>query len=218
MYFAEDIIYCDEEYQALSETFRAQVTFQQFVSIKNPRWSKDEVALWAKKMEEVNYWSRIPKENRAKAVREVDTSPHASRLKGAQIESTTVRSRELCHSCKEIWEMDHRCRGKGRVHYIEVHYDSDEEDVYEDVALDASSEQSQDSWASDGLLESWDDNACALVSQSYSVEDSTLHHSSDTCEDPARETPRHEEDRRLDDLPLDVGMGHAWGIMFLLWS
>jgi hypothetical protein len=40
---AEEIVYCNEEYQALSETFRAQVTFQQFVSIKNPRWSKDEV-------------------------------------------------------------------------------------------------------------------------------------------------------------------------------
>ena len=37
MDFAEDIIYCDEEYQALIETFKARVTFQQFVSIKNPR-------------------------------------------------------------------------------------------------------------------------------------------------------------------------------------
>ena len=53
--FAKEIIYCDEEYQALSETFKAQVTLQQFVSIKNPRWSKYEVALWTKKMEEVNY-------------------------------------------------------------------------------------------------------------------------------------------------------------------
>jgi hypothetical protein len=26
--FAEEIIYCNEEYQTLSETFRAQVTFQ----------------------------------------------------------------------------------------------------------------------------------------------------------------------------------------------
>jgi len=92
------------------------------------------------------------------------------------------------------------------VYYIEVQYDSDEEDVCEDVALDASSDQSQDSWALDGLLESWDDNACGLVSQSYSVEDSTFHHSSDTCEDPARETPRHEEDRILGDPPLDVDM------------
>jgi len=82
MAIAEEIIYHDMEYHALSETFRAQVTFQQFVSIKNPRWSKDDVALWAKKMEEVNYWSRRAEENRAKEVRKVDRSPHASRLKG----------------------------------------------------------------------------------------------------------------------------------------
>jgi hypothetical protein len=57
--FCREIIYCDEEYYTLSETFRAQVTFQQFVSIKNPRWSKDEVTHWAKKMEEIHYWSNI---------------------------------------------------------------------------------------------------------------------------------------------------------------
>jgi hypothetical protein len=79
--FAEEIIYCDEEYYALSETFRAQVTFQQFVSIKNPRWNKDEVANWAKKMEETHYWSSIVEETRAKAVNEVDTSLPASRWK-----------------------------------------------------------------------------------------------------------------------------------------
>jgi hypothetical protein len=83
MHFAEDIIYCDEEYQALIETFKAQVTFQQFVSIKNPRWSKDDFALWVNKIEEVNYWGRKAEENRAKAVRKVDTSPHVSGLKGA---------------------------------------------------------------------------------------------------------------------------------------
>jgi hypothetical protein len=135
MAIVEEIIYCDMEYQALSETFRAQVTFQQFVSIKNPRWSKDDIAVWAKKIAEVNYWRRKVEESRAKTVRKVDTSPHASGLKGAQIEPTTIRSRELCYSCKKPWEPDHRCRGKGRVHYIEVHYDSDDEDVYEDAGL-----------------------------------------------------------------------------------
>jgi hypothetical protein len=80
---AEEIIYCDMEYQVLSETFRAQVTFQQFVSIENPRWSKDDIAVWAKKIEEVNYWRRKAEENRAKTVRKVDTSPPASGLKGA---------------------------------------------------------------------------------------------------------------------------------------
>jgi hypothetical protein len=76
---------------------------------------------------------------------------------------------EIFHSCKEPWESDHRCRGKGRVHYIEVNYDSDEEDVYEDVTVYASLEQSQDSYASDGNLESQDDSTCSLVSRSYSV-------------------------------------------------
>jgi hypothetical protein len=192
MAFAEEIIHCDIEYQALSETFRAQVTFQQFVSIKNPRWSKDDVALWAKKIEESKYWRRKAIENRAKAVREIDTLPHVSR--------------ELCYNCKEPWEPDHRCRGKGRVHYIEVHYDSDEEDEYEDEALDASLEQSQDSCAFDGQLDGQDDSACSLASLSGSVEDSTLQHSGDTCEDSYVLAPRHDEIRRLDDLPLGVDM------------
>jgi hypothetical protein len=80
---------------------------------------------------------RKAEENRDKKVKKVDTSPPASELKGEQIDSTTIRSKELCYSYKEPWEPDHRCRGKGRMHYIEVHYDSDLEDVYEDVALDA---------------------------------------------------------------------------------
>jgi len=148
-------------------------------------------------MEEVNSWSKRAEEIGSKAVKKVDPSPYASR--------------ELCYSQKEPWEPDHRCRGKGRVQYIAVHYDSDEEDMYKDVSLDASLENSQDSYTSNGLLESQDDSSCALVSRSYSVEDSTLHHSSDTCEDPARATPRQEEDRKLDDLPLDVGMRSCVG-------
>ena len=150
MYFAEEIICCDEEYQYLSETFMAQVTFQQFVSIKNPRWSKDEVTHWAKMMEEIHYWSSITEENRAKEGKEVDTSLPASRWKEARIEPTPIRSRELCYSCKEPWEPDHRCRGKRRVHYTKVHYDNDEEDKYEDEALDASLDHSQDSYTFDG--------------------------------------------------------------------
>jgi hypothetical protein len=53
--------------------------------------------------------------------------------------------------------------------------------------------------------------ACALVSRSDSVEDSTLHHSGDTCEDSAVAAPRHEEDRRLGDPPLDVDMRSCMG-------
>jgi hypothetical protein len=49
---AREIVYCEREYYALSERFRAQVTFQQFVSIKNHRWSKDEVTHWVNIVEE----------------------------------------------------------------------------------------------------------------------------------------------------------------------
>ena len=64
-----------------------------------------------------------------------------------------------------------------------MHYNSDEEDVYEDEALDASLEQSQDSCAFDG-------------------------HSDDqgACEGANVFTLRHDEIQRLDDLPLNVDM------------
>jgi hypothetical protein len=44
--FARETVLCEWEYYALSEGFRAQITLQQFISIKNPRWSKDEVTWW----------------------------------------------------------------------------------------------------------------------------------------------------------------------------
>jgi hypothetical protein len=135
--FAKEIIYCDKEYYAPSETFKTQVTFQQFVSIKNPRWSKNEVTHWAKKMEEIHYWSSIAEENRAKEGKEIDTSLPASRWKEAHIEPTPIRCRELCYSCKVPWEPDHRCRGKGKVHIVEVHYDSEDEEMHEDATIDA---------------------------------------------------------------------------------
>jgi hypothetical protein len=81
------------------------------------------------------------------------------------------------------WEPDHIYRGNRRVHYTEVHYDNDEEDEYEDEALDASLEQSQDSCAFVGQLDGHDDSACSLASLSNNIEDSTRQHSGDTCED-----------------------------------
>ena len=55
------------------------------------------------------------------------------------------RRKKLCFSCKEPWEPGHRCMGKGKVHYIEVVSDSDEEeDVGEqerDVEQDSGTEQ-----------------------------------------------------------------------------
>jgi hypothetical protein len=39
--FVREIVCFEWEYYALSEGFRAQVTLQQFISIKIPRWRKD---------------------------------------------------------------------------------------------------------------------------------------------------------------------------------
>jgi hypothetical protein len=105
--FARDVVCCEWEYYDLSEGFRAQVTFQQYLSMNNPRWSKDEVTYWVNKKEE--YRAEI------------------ARWREAQSNPTPIRSRQLCYSCKVPWEPDHRCRGKGKKHIIEVHYDSDDE-------------------------------------------------------------------------------------------
>jgi hypothetical protein len=39
-----------------------------------------------------------------------------------------LRRKQLCYTCKEPWEPGHRCMGKGKIHYIEVLSDSEEED------------------------------------------------------------------------------------------
>jgi hypothetical protein len=50
------------------------------------------------------------------------------------------------------------------------------------------------------------DSACPSSSPSSNVEDSTLQHSSDTCKDSYVLALRHDEIRRLDDLPIGVDM------------
>ena len=143
LYFARESVFCEREYCALSEGTRVQLTFQQFVSIKNPRWSKDEVTHWAKKMEEIHYWRSIAKE----------TFPPTSGLTRAQINPTPIRCREFCYSCKVPWEPDHRCKGKGKVHIVEVHYDNEDEEMHVNATIDAYLEQSDkasDSCASEG--------------------------------------------------------------------
>ena len=72
--------------------------------MKNPRWSTDEITFWVNKAME--YMAR----------EEVWRNP------------TPISSTQLCYSCKVPWEPYHRCRGKGKKHIIEVHYDSDDED------------------------------------------------------------------------------------------
>jgi hypothetical protein len=187
--FARGIVECEREYQTLNEILKKLITFQQFVSIKNPSWSKDEVT----------HWVGVAEENRARA----------SRWREAQINPTPIRSRELCYSCKEPWEPNHRCRGKGKVHIVEVHYDSEDEELREDATIDTYLEQSNeasDSCAFEGQLDGQDDNTCSLSFPSGSVEDSTLQHSGDTCEDSHVLTQRYDETRRSNDLPLGVGM------------
>jgi hypothetical protein len=36
--------------------------------------------------------------------------------------------KKLCFSCRDPWVPEHRCMGKGQIHYIEVESGSEEED------------------------------------------------------------------------------------------
>jgi hypothetical protein len=83
-------------------------------------------------------------------------------------------------------EPDQKCRGKGKVHIVEVHYNNVDEEMHEDETIYAYLEQSNeasDSCASQGQLDGHDDRACALAVLSDSVEHSIVQHSGDTCED-----------------------------------
>jgi hypothetical protein len=66
--------------------------------------------------------------------------------------------------------------------------------------------EASDSCAFEGQLDEQDDSACPSSSPSGNVEDSTLQHSGDTCEDSYVLALRHDEIRRLDDLPMGVDM------------
>jgi hypothetical protein len=66
--------------------------------------------------------------------------------------------------------------------------------------------EASDSCAFEGQLDGQDDSACPSSSPSGNVEDSTLQHSGDTCEDSYVLALRHDEIRRLDDLPMGVDM------------
>jgi hypothetical protein len=48
----------EREYQIINEILKELITFQQFVSFKNPSWSKDEVT----------HWVGVAEETRARAV------------------------------------------------------------------------------------------------------------------------------------------------------
>jgi hypothetical protein len=188
--FVREIVFCEREYYALSEGTRAQLTFQRFVSIKNPRWSKDEVT----------HWVNIAEENRATTIR----------WREAQINPKPIRSRQRYYICKVPWEPDHRCRGRGKKHIIEVLYDSYDE-VCEDAMIYAYLVQSDDASdsctkASDSgtledsdpcaLEEQWDGqdaSTCVSIVISHSVDDLTPQQSGDTSGDSHVLAPRPDE-------------------------
>jgi hypothetical protein len=98
-----------------------------------------------------------------KSDKEVDTSWPTSGLTGAQMEPTPIRCMERCYSCKVPWKPNHRCRGKGKVHIVEEHYDSEDEEMHVNATIDAYLEQfdkASGPCTSEGQLDGQDDNAC----------------------------------------------------------
>jgi hypothetical protein len=112
------------------------------------------------------------------------------------------------------WELDHRCRGKGKRHIIEVHYDNEDEEMRDDATIDSYLEQFEEASDScalvevsdscklgedsdhcglEGQLDGHDDNAYALAVISHSVDDLILQHSGDTGKDSHLLAPRHDE-------------------------
>jgi hypothetical protein len=139
---------CEIEYHALCERLGPLITLQKFISMKNPSWSEDEVT----------YWTSIAEGGRARA----------TRWKEAQRNPTPIRSTQLCYSCKVPWEPDHRCRGKGKKHIIEVHYDSDDEDSEQS---DDDSDSCTEASDSDSTSEDSDDDSCTEVSDACTLEE-----------------------------------------------
>jgi hypothetical protein len=139
---------CEIEYHALCERLGPLITLQKFISMKNPSWSEDEVT----------YWTSIAEGGRARA----------TRWKEAQRNPTPIRSTQLCYSCKVPWEPDHRCRGKGKKHIIEVHYDSDDEDSEQS---DDDSDSCTEASDSDSTSEDSDDDSCTEASDACTLEE-----------------------------------------------
>jgi hypothetical protein len=75
---------------------------------------------------------------------------------------------QLCYSCKVPWEPDHRCRGKGKKHIIEVHYDSDDEDSDQS---DDDSDSCTEASDSDSTSEDSDDDSCTEAMDACTLEE-----------------------------------------------
>jgi hypothetical protein len=140
----------------------------------------------------------------------------------------TLKSKELCYSCKEPWELDHRCRGKGKVYYIEVHYDSDDDEDDRLAARDTPSvELSSEVSTHVGQVEELDmertipqfdhlvgheeyvhKEAALDASLEQSHEANDTHTSNGQSDDHGLDVlaPRQDEIQMLGDLPLGVDL------------
>jgi hypothetical protein len=143
-----EITYLEIKYSTLSKETRAQITFPQYVALRYPGWSKDEVL----------HWIILVEEKRARDRKRWEE----------QRDPTPIRSTQRCYSCKAPWEPDHRCRGKGQKHIIEECHTSDDE-ACEDGSIDAYLEQSDDD--SDPCTNASDSNSCTGASDSCTLED-----------------------------------------------
>jgi hypothetical protein len=148
---------CEREYKTIIN-FKGLITFQWFLSYKNPSWNKNKIAGWLKSWEEIRAAFGL--------------NPMPSRRQKQRI-PTPSRSTQRCYSCKVPWEPDHRCRGKGKKHIVEVREDNDDE-ACEDGSIEAYLEQSDD-----------DSDSCTRASDSDSTsedsDDDSFTEASDAC-------------------------------------
>jgi hypothetical protein len=147
-------------YHGLSEETKAIITFQQYAAYRNPHWRKED-----------SLHRIIIVDKRSK---------EAARWWEEQRNPTPIRSTQPCHSCKGMWEPNHRCRGKDQERIIEAHHDSDGE-VCEDGAMDVDLEHSDDD--SDSCSKASDSDSSTEASDSNTLEDD-----SDSC------TPTYDSD------------------------
>jgi hypothetical protein len=152
---------CEREYKTINN-FKGLITFQSFLSYKNPSWSKKKIANGLKGIEEIRAALGL---NPTPSRREKHRNP------------TPNRSTQRCYSCKVPWEPDHRCRGKGKKHIVEVREDSDDE-ACEDGSIEAYLEQSDDdsdscteASDSDSTSEDSDDDSCTEASDACMLEE-----------------------------------------------
>jgi hypothetical protein len=154
---------CEREYKT-NNNFKGPITFERFLSYKNPSWNKKKIAGWLKAWEEIRAALGL---NHTPIRREKQRNP------------TPIRSTQRCYSCKVPWEPDHRCRGKDQERIIEACHDSEGE-VCEDGAIDVDSEHSDD-----------DSDSCTEASDSDSTSEDS---DDDSCTEASDACTREEED------------------------